>query len=433
MVQFPRFAVVKQHYPSTKIESIEEAVARQFETSTIDFQRLANRSIAVTVGSRGIDRIDELTRAVIQKLQSYRAKPFIVPAMGSHAGGTAEGQEKILADYGITEATMGVPVVSSLETVYLGDTENGIPVYIDRHAWEADGIFVMNRIKPHTDFTGVVESGLMKMITVGLGKVEGAKTFHSRTDVHKYDDIIRRVARITLQKAKIVAGLAVLENPYHKLAEIELIPPENIEDRETQLLRRARELMPSLPAETLDMLIIDRMGKNISGVGIDPNITGRRYQINRHWPTVPNITRIIVLDLTEESEGNAAGIGLADFCGKRIVEKMDKRITYLNAVTSRNTVCSNIPLHFDTDREMLEQAFISIGSKPPEQARILRIRDTLNLIDIEASEALLPHMKQFFPVIYVGEPRELQFDERGDLLPIESNDYRFDKIQPNRR
>ncbi len=419
MNEFPRMVTVDQEFPRPTIESIEAEIGTCFAFGPISTDALTGKRIAVTAGSRGIVNLAEIVRAVIDNLMRFGAEPFVVPAMGSHGGGTAEGQANILADYGITEETMGVPVVSSLETVLLGETEDGVPIYTSRDAYESDGILLLNRIKPHTDFTGGIESGLMKVVTIGLGKVEGAKTLHSRTTEFSYEHLITTIARKIIETGKIIGGLAILENAYHETAELELISPNKIEEREGELLLRAKRLMPSLPAERADALVIDWIGKNISGVGLDPNITGRRYRISHHWQDKPDITRIVVMDLTEQSTGNAVGIGLADFCSGRVVEKMDKRFTYLNAVTSRNTVCANIPIHFDTDRELLEQVMLSIGDVNAKTARLFRIRDTLSLTRIEASEALIPELEKHPQVTSISEPHDWNFDRDDNLRPLD--------------
>ncbi len=417
MISFPRMAVVEQKFPRPRADAIDKRVWKYLGDNAIPDEKLKGKRIAVTVGSRGIADLDTIVQALVGRLRERGAEPFLVPAMGSHGGGVAEEQTKILADYGVTEALMGAPVVSSLETVRLGETEDGLPVYMDRNAYEADGIVLLNRIKPHTDFSGAVESGLLKMMVVGLGKVDGARLFHSRTIQHKHDELLLTCGRVILASGKILGGLAVLENAYHEVAEIKWIPAARMEEREKGLLKQAKELMPSLPAGYLDLLIVDRIGKNISGVGMDPNITGRWYHLNALWQETPDITRIVVLDLTDESLGNAAGIGLADFCGRRVIEKMDRPATYLNAVTSLNTVAANIPPHYGTDREMLEQAVLSLGEVERGKLRILRIRDTLHVNRIEASEALWPALRNNRHVTGIGEPHDLEFDEAGNLRP----------------
>lgn len=418
MIQFPRVAFAEQRFPRPTFDLSNSNLSHLFQ-SGLPAKQIQGKRIAVTAGSRGISNMADILKALIQTVRSMGGKPFIIPAMGSHGGGTPEGQLHILADYQIAPEAMGVAIDPSIETVCIGKTGDDIPVHIARSAYEADGVIVVNRIKPHTDFTGEVESGLMKMITVGLGKVDGAQAFHSRTSEYDYEYLVQTIARRTLETGKILCGIAILENAYHETAGIEVIASHQIEEREKELLVRAKELMPSLPVEKADILIIDRIGKDISGVGMDPNITGRRYRVNTHWQETPDITRIVAMDLTEKSAGNAVGIGLADFCSKRLVDKMNKRFTYLNAITSRNTICANIPIYFDTDRETLEQTLASIGTATPESLRLLRIRDTLSLIRIEASEALLPELRNNPTISQLSGLHELPFDTGGNLLPMQ--------------
>ncbi|MFB3787963.1 MAG: lactate racemase domain-containing protein [bacterium] len=416
MTLFPRMAVVEQEFPRPRVDTIDERI-RECLSGGIPAAKLKGKRAAVTVGSRGIADLEAIVRAVVRTLREAGAEPFLVPAMGSHGGGVAEEQTKILADYGVTPERVGAPVRSSLETVCLGKTADGLPVFMDRNACEADGIVVLNRIKPHTDFSGAVESGLLKMMVVGLGKVDGARMFHGRTIAYPHDYMVQTISRVILASGKILGGLAILENAYHEVAELEWVPPAGMEEREKQLLLRAKELMPSLPIAKADLLIVDRIGKNISGVGMDPNITGRWYRVHSRWQKSPDITRIVVLDLTEESLGNAAGIGLADFCSRRVVEKLDRPATYLNSVTSLNTIAANIPLYYDTDQEMMEQMILSLGDVDRANLRMLRIRDTLQIDRFEASEALWPELRNHSRVTGIGEPHELAFDESGTLRP----------------
>jgi len=415
-MQFPRLTMIEQQFPRPQAPAVEAEIQAQFNRLDFLSQSVKGKKIAVAVGSRGIARLADTAKATIAFLRSQGAEPFIIPAMGSHGGGTPEGQANILADYGITEKTLGVPIHAAMETLNLGETEDGIPVTIARTAYESDGVILINRIKPHTDFHGEIESGLLKMITIGLGKQKGAMACHSHTSRFSYDRIITDVARRIMATGKILGGIALLENAYHEIAEIEVIPAEQIETREKQLLPKAKALMPSLPVEKADVLLVERIGKNISGVGLDPNITGRWFDLNHRWQETPNFTRIVVLDLTEESKGNAAGIGLADFCTRRTVEAMDRRITYLNAITSRNVISAMIPLYFDTERETLEQTLVSLGERtPPENARLIWIRDTLNLDRILVSEALLDEAKKYSQVSEISEWREMSFDKDGNL------------------
>ena len=410
-------APVEQQFPRFNIKDVE-ATAFQAFCDGLENIPLRGKRIAVAAGSRGIENLDSIVRAAVNALKQCGAEAFLVPAMGSHGGGEADSQKQILLEYHLTPDHVGAEIISSMETVQLGETPNGLPVFMDRNAYEADGVILINRIKPHTDFTGVVESGLMKMTAIGLGKIDGASAFHSRTSQFESDQMIRDIAHSALQRGKILGGLAIIENAYHETAHLEWTTPDAMDANEQHWLKRAKEYMPSLPVTQADCLIVDRIGKNISGVGLDPNITGRRYKINRRWNTTPDITRIIVLGLTEQTNGNAVGCGLADFCSQRLVDAMDKNVTYINAVTSRNVVCADIPPHWETDKETLQWAFKSVGNPDLSQLRVLRICDTLSLTHIEASESLLDEIRQTDQVARVGGLRAMTFDSTGTLAPL---------------
>ncbi|MDA2927100.1 nickel-dependent lactate racemase [Acidobacteria bacterium AH-259-G07] len=419
MSKFPRVALVEQKFSRPKLDSVQQKIVESFANENLSLPEIQNKRVAIAVGSRGITNLAQVVRATAEMLKKQGAHPFIVPAMGSHGGGTKEGQAKILTGYGITPEQMGVPVHSCLETVHLGATPDGVSVFVDRTAFESDGIVLINRIKPHTDFQGEVESGLLKMITIGLGKIDGANSFHGWTLTVPHDHLIQSITQVVLETGKILFGIAILENAYHEIAQIELIPAAQIKNREKELLLEAKKLMPSLPVEKADVLIIDRIGKDISGAGMDPNITGRWFRVNSRWQESPDITRIVVLDLTDSSEGNAVGIGLADFCSPRLVQKMDRQATYLNAVTSRNTVPAQIPLYFDDDQETIGQAFASLGGTPTRKSvRLIRIRDTLSLSQLEVSEALVPELENHPRVSNISDLKELSFDTNGQLLPL---------------
>ena len=415
MTELPRVALVEQDFPRPTLTSISEKMAQSFEDARGELPRLAGKEVAVAVGSRGLTNLAEIVEAALALLKKHGAEPFIVSAMGSHRGATDEGQTKILADYGITTERMSVPVRAHVNTVHVGQTPDNIPVFLDQTALEADGIVLINRVKPHTDFHGEVESGLLKMTVVGLGDIRGAETFHRSALTLPPDHLIQSIARVAFEAGNILFGIAILENAYHETADLELIPAVRILEREKELLFAARKLMPSLPVEQLDVLILDQIGKNISGAGMDPNITGRRFHVNRRWQEQPEITRIVVLGLTELSGGNATGIGLADFCSRRAVEQMDRAVTYLNSMTSQHTVASHIPLYFDSDRETIEHAASTSGSREPDDLRLIRIHDTLSLGRFEASQALIPQLQRHPRVTAISSLKDMSFDTKGRL------------------
>lgn len=394
-------AVVEQDFPRPRAEPLlDDAPLKPLEGARV----------AVAVGSRGIAGLADVVQAVVARLHAWGGRPFIVPAMGSHGGASAEGQIKILAGYGISQATLGVPVVATMETVELGTTSLGTPVFLNRAAAESAGIVPVNRVKPHTDFTGKYESGLMKMMAVGLGAADGARSLHRRGHALGHGALIEATARVVIDSGAILMGVAVVENAYHEAARVQALRPEEIPTREPELLAEARALMPRLPVDALDVLVVDRIGKDISGAGLDPNVTGRRFKINSVWQEKPDITRIVVLGLSEGSGGNAVGLGLADFCAARAVAAIDRASTYANVLTAGNVCLAHVPPHYESDREVLEAALASCGEGA---ARVARIRDTLSLAQLEVSEALLPELEGRVRV--VSEPAPMIFDERGTL------------------
>ena len=407
---FPKIATIIQKFDQKHLPNVDLALQDEIQRNNDLIKKTAGKKIAVCVGSRGIAKISSIVGVLINQLKSAGAQAFLLPAMGSHGGGTVEGQLSILADYGITESKIGAPLIASMETVEIGLTEDNVPVHLDRAAYESDGIILVNRVKPHTDFKGKAESGLMKMVAVGLGNIDGASHLHRFTPSLGYERLIISKAQVLLKTEKVLMGLAVIENAYHQTAHVELIPANNIVKREQELLVWAKELMPSLPSPLIDLLIINRIGKNISGTGLDPNVTGRWFGFNSLWQDTPNIHRIALLDLSEEAHGNAVGLGLADFCTQRLVDKMDQRATYLNALTAHFTVPAKIPMYFSTDEETIRRALLSLdGTSLPKDKRVIRIKDTLSLTKFEASESLLPELKDHPNIVEVGKLRPFVF------------------------
>jgi hypothetical protein len=360
-----------------------------------------------------------IIKAAVDHFKSLGAKPFIVPAMGSHGGGTAEGQREIIEGYGITEEYCGCPIKASMETITVCQTEEGFPVHFDRHASQADHVLVCGRVKPHTDYAGDVESGLMKMMLIGLGKHNGAKVYHRAILDLGYPQIVRSVAHRVLEKCKILAGLAIVENGYDQTAKIAAVAADQMEEREKELLQLAKQWMPRLPFERVDILFIDELGKNISGAGIDTNVVGRKYEFHRAAPEeYPKVKRIVIRGLTEETHGNASGIGLTEFCTTRVLEQTDVRITRINCLTSGNVAACMMPVNFDTDREILDAALPTIGLTEPLDAKILWIRNTLDLAEVECSQAYWNQARERDDLEVISELRELPFDEDGNLPPV---------------
>ena len=354
-------------------------------------------------------------------MKAIGAVPYIVPAMGSHGGGTAEGQTQVLAEYGITEGAMGCPIKSSMDVIQIGVSDFDMPIYFDKHASEADHVVVVNRIKPHTGFAGEIESGLMKMMLIGLGKHKGASVYHRAIIHHSFDKVVRLVGKVVREEMPITFGVATLENGYDETALIEAIPAADFEEREKVLQAISKEWCPSLPFDDVDLLIIDEMGKNISGSGMDTNVIGRKRNDRRAMgDETPRILRIFVRDLTEVTHGNATGIGMAEFTTRRLVDKIDYHATYTNVITGQHVSAGAIPLHCDTDAEILDIALESIGLIAPEDARVLWIPNTLDLGEVEASEAYLAQADIRDDLEILTDLRPLETEADGNLPPVEA-------------
>ena len=410
-------ALVCQRLNVERVPDVALAVSDQLAALSIAELVKPGMRIAVTGGSRGIADIDTILAAVVARFKAHGAKPFVIPAMGSHGGALPEGQTEILEGYGITETSMSCPIVSSLEVAQVGETPQGIPVFVDRAAVQADGIVVVNRVKPHTDFIGEIESGLMKMMVIGLGKYKGATIVHAHAVRLGLATAIPAAARVVLSKCCILFGLAVLENAYHQVARIVAIPSASIKDTEKALLKEARQMMGTLPVDDLDVLIVDQMGKNISGTGMDTNVIGRIQISGSPEPESPRITRIVVRDLTEATHGNAVGIGLADFTTRRLVEKIDYRSTYINVMAGTCPERGRVPVIAETDREAIEYAFSSSGVLKPAQGRVMRIRNTQDVEHLHVSESLLPEVVKRDDVEQASKLEPMSFDSRGMLIP----------------
>ncbi len=374
----------------------------------------------MAVGSRGIAGLPAIVAAVVEQIRSAGGEPFLFPAMGSHGGATPEGQRGVLAEYGITEAALGVPIHASMETRLVGTSADGVPVPCSVEALAADGIILVNRVKPHTDFQGTLGSGLLKMCVVGLGKHAGAIAMHEAASRLGHERVIRGMAGVLLRAAPVVGGVAILENQFHQTARLVVVPGNEIEAAETNLLAEARALMPLLPFDEIDLLIVDRLGKNISGAGMDPNVIGRSVQgysgsLLREGRPAPFIRRLFVRDLTPETHGNAIGIGLADVTTSRLVRAIDHRVTAVNALTALTQQAAKIPIHFDTDREAIERILNSLALPDPRAARVVRIADTLSLVELEVSETLTDEVRSRPSLLPLTEPMPMEFDSAGNL------------------
>jgi hypothetical protein len=409
---FPRMVGIRQSFPRPRVDDIPRAVRDALAAARTPVRR--GDTVAVGAGSRGIANIDVIVKATVDTLRDLGARPFIFPAMGSHGGGTAEGQLSVLEHYGITEPKMGCPIRATMDVVEVGEAL-GLPVWLDRYAAEADWIGLVNRVKLHTDFKGSIESGLFKMMTIGLGKWKGAIQYHRANVNHGYETVITSVGREMLAKAKIGFGVGVVENGYDETAMIEAFNAQDLETGERRLLGHAREWMMHLPFDRLDVLIVEEMGKNISGSGMDTNVIGRPSNPHEPFPATPKILWIVTLDLTDDSYGNAVGIGNADFTTRRLVEKIDMKATLINAITACSPGGAKVPATYETDRDAIQTALGCIGLTPPEGARVIRIRNTLKLGEVEVSEAFLPELGARSDLTRLTDPTPLAFDAAGRL------------------
>jgi hypothetical protein len=416
MPAYPRFFRVRQKFDGPRVDDVAGTVAAELARLRLNERVKPGQTVAITAGSRGIANIAVIIQAAVRYFQKLDARPFIVPAMGSHGGGTAEGQRGILAGYGITEESMGCPIKASMETIIVCQTAEGFPVHFDRHASEADHVLVAGRVKPHTDFIGDVESGLMKMMLIGLGKHEGAKIYHRAILDFSFPQIVRSVAHKVMERCHILAGLAIIENGYDQTAQITAVAADELEVRERELLTLARQWMPKLPFPLVDILLIDELGKNISGSGIDTNVVGRKREYHRAAEDeFPKVKRIAVRGLTEETHGNASGIGLIELCTTRLLEQVDHRITRINCLTSGNVAACMLPVNFDTDREIIDAALPTIGLTEPPDAKIVWIHNTLDLAEVECSQVYLKQARERTDLEVLTDLRELPFDAAGNL------------------
>jgi hypothetical protein len=417
----PQFQRVQIEFPRQQVIDIQASVYQAIASLSISPDELIGKRIAITAGSRGISKIVEILAALVDYLRQQGAQPFIIPAMGSHGGATAEGQLMTLANLGMTESSLGAPILSDLETVEVGRLSNGMPVYIDRFAAEADAIVIANRIKPHTDYVGDFESGLAKMTVLGMGKLRGADILH-RYGVEGLKTLMPEAARLICEKKPILFGLASVENAYHDVAMISAVPSCGIAgEQEKVLLHLAYQLMPRFPFAEIDVLIVEEMGKNISGVGMDPKVVGRVKVYGVNELAECSIRTIAVLRLTPETHGNASGIGLADVTTQQLLQEIDFEATYLNCLTSGITGIQRamLPMVAPSDRAAIETAFRVCGQPDTRRARAVRIKNTLSLGEIDVSIDLLRDALPDRRIVKIGEAFHLEFDRNGNLTSLD--------------
>ncbi|MBI3822071.1 MAG: DUF2088 domain-containing protein [Planctomycetes bacterium] len=419
MVAYPRMFRVRQKFPRPRVDNIPAAIRDTLARLNLGSKIKRGQTVALTAGSRGIANIPLILKSAVQHLRDLGASPFLVPSMGSHGGATAEGQRGVLSSYGITEDFVGAPIRSSMEVVQLGNTPEDWPVFLDKNAASADHIGVVARVKPHTNYAGPVESGLMKMMMIGLGKRHGAAHYHRVLLEQPYDPVVRAVGRLMRAKAPIAFGLCTVENGYDETAHLEACLPADFEPVEERLLVKAKEWLGRLPFHEADLLIIDEIGKDISGSGMDTNVVGRKRALRSETiANQPNMRFIFSRGLTEPTHGNACGIGLSDFVTTRLVKSMDYPITVINCVTAGYPDGANIAVHFDTDREVLDTALAIIGSRDPHQARIMHIKNTMMLEEVEVSEPCMKDLKPQTDFEVLKGPYEVTFDANGNLASV---------------
>lgn len=410
---YPEIALCRQKLFDSPILNVKLKLEKTF--SEVSTEKLkAGKSVAIGVGSRGISDIDKILVQLVTFLKRHGMKPFIFPAMGSHGGATAEGQSKVLQSLGIQADIVGAPIDASMDVVRLGKLDNGVDIFFSQAALAADYIVVVNRIKPHTKFRADIESGLCKMLTIGCGKHQGASEYH-RSAVQNSFRIIEQAAGYILQQCNLLFGIGLVEDGYKKLSEIHLLYPDSIIEQEKQLLKSASAKMARIPFDDLDLLIVDYIGKNISGIGMDSNVTGRHRDIVGDFYESPHVRRIFVRDLTPETDGNGNGIGLADFVTTRLVKSLNLEKTYINAITAISPEKAAIPMHFDTDRKCLDACIKTLGKKDTTALRMVRIKNTAELEWMYLSRALADEANDHPDIEIMSPWNAIDFDPNDNL------------------
>ena len=404
---------VKRNFNDQYLRDIPGEIEKEFHRIGLDKKIRPGMKIAITAGSRGIDHITEILQSIIKEVKKIKADPFIVTAMGSHGGATAEGQRQVLSHYGITEKSMSVPIKATMDTVQLDHLENGLPVHFDRIAYHADGIIAVNRIKVHTAFKGKIESGLHKMLAVGLGNHRGARLVHS-LGVKGLRDYMVEFAKVILKKAPIIAGFGILENGYDRTFRIKAARPDEFAKVDSELLEECKKILPRLPVKNIDLFIVQEMGKNISGTGMDTNIVGGIKDPGDFEQ--PEIKKLLVLDLTEESQGNAVGIGIADMITEKLYKKIDFKSTNTNTITSTFLDRARIPIVFPGEQKAIETGLETIWNLPGIPPRIIIIKNTLKLDEMYVSKAIWEEIKDRESISATGEWESIKFDPSGQLL-----------------
>ena len=418
-IDLPPFFRVRQGFQSHRLDDVAASVSAQLDRARVADEIQKGDSIAIAVGSRGISNIGLITKTVVRFLANLGGRPFIVPAMGSHGGATPEGQASVLATYGIDSANLGCEIRSNLDTAEIGSTRDGTRVHFDKHAAKADHIIIVNRIKPHTRLVGPIQSGVCKMMMIGLGKHRGALQYHQVFPKFDYEfaKIAKQAVPLINRQMPIRLGIAIVEDAFDNTCHVEAIQPQALLAREPELLQMAIQHMPSLPFDHADLLIVDQIGKEISGTGMDTNIVGRKQNDREAAPNeLPKIKQIYVRSLTSKTKGNATGIGIAEYCHSRIPTEMDYDATRVNCVTSGHVSAGAIPVHFGSDIEVFGAAINQATDPSPGGAQWMRIRDTLHLNEMDLSLAYFEDAQSRSDLEIIASPAELRFDDQGDLV-----------------
>jgi hypothetical protein len=416
-MNYPKLAQITQRLNETRVADVDAAIAGEMRRVGLANRIKPGSRVAVTAGSRGITDMIAVLRATVNEVKAVGAHPIIVPSMGSHGGATADGQTGMLEGLGVTAETVGAPIVSSMDVVDLGSTDEGIPVVLSRDAMESDHVIVVNRVKPHTEFNGRIESGLTKMMVIGLGKHQGAINAHSWAVRFGYERTLIASGQHILERAPITLGVGIVENGFGQAAKIEAVTPENFVEEEAKLLELAKETCPHLPFDRLDILIVDESGKEISGTGMDTKVIGRIMNIYEPPLEHPHITRIVLRDLTEKSHGNGLGVGLADFVTQRFADKLNRGYTDVNCVTAVTPEKGRLPIIGKTDRMAIDYAFASAGPVTAADVRLCWIRNTATLDKMFVSTALLAEVAAHPGLGATPGVFTMKFDADGELLP----------------
>jgi len=411
-MNYPKFYGIQQIFDRNQIQEVDKELIKRLEEVNVNNLFTPGEKIAITVGSRGIANLQLIISTLVKKLKELGANPFIVPAMGSHGGATAPGQLKILNSLGITQDNVGAPIISDMEVVELGKTSNGATVYMDKNAWNADAIVVVNRVKPHTRFKANNESGLMKMISVGLGKEKGCTQMHS---YGLYPTVVE-AARLALTKSSIRLGIGIVENAHEDTAKIVAVRKENFETIDAELLKLAKKLMPSLPVDDVDLLVVKEIGKNISGTGMDVNVLGRVSQPILNQNESPRIKRIVALGLTSATQGNALGMGLADVITRKFANQIDYKATYANVIAAGVLDRGKMPVVQENDQDSINAALKSIERLDTAKARIIFVKNTLELEYLKVSESIFNEMYDKTSIRVLRKGFDLEFDVMGNLF-----------------